>query len=517
MCSKSAFVIAALAGAAAPAVSFAQLQFVTTIPGSFTDITGDSIELFPSTEYQTYAPTTLGPRVANIAFPQGDIFLSILGTLGYSVNADFHNTNTALPSSSFYAGAAAAAVYWDDLQHTLPGAGVYSAEITENGVPVQIFQWNQLDHTPGSSGHATFELKIFGSGAGPGGALAQYIYQSTAFGDVALDSGASATIGYQLSGTSGTQYSFNTASVPGGTVLSLVPAGPTGSCCIGTQACTVAGAATCAARGGVYHGDGTTCASAGCASGACCLPAGCIITSSSACAARAGVYHGDGSACAQAGCPVNLVTNASFEDQSVTQLAPAWWLTPAVNGSHFVRETLVSQGNTPDGVNFVMFGAAGPQRDVISQTLATVPGHQYTLSFWLASPHAGSDSIQALWNGTVVFDQTPTTLVYDWTHFTVAVTAPGPTSILSFAGYDSTSFISLDDITLFDTGSSNNCYPNCDQSTAPPILNVADFTCFFQKFATSDPYANCDGSTSEPILNVADFTCFLQRYAAGCH
>src|SRR5690348_12958046 len=60
------------------------------------------------------------------------------------------------------------------------------------------------------------------------------------------------------------------------------------------------------------------------------------------------------------------------------------------------------------------------------------------------------------------------------------------------------------------------CYPNCDGSTAPPILNVADFTCFLQRFAQHDPYANCDGSTTPPIFNVADFTCFLQRFAQGC-
>jgi outer membrane protein assembly factor BamB len=34
---------------------------------------------------------------------------------------------------------------------------------------------------------------------------------------------------------------------------------------------------------------------------------------------------------------------------------------------------------------------------------------------------------------------------------------------------------------------------------------------------TSSPcYANCDGSTAQPVLNVADFTCFLQKFAAGC-
>jgi autotransporter-associated beta strand protein len=60
------------------------------------------------------------------------------------------------------------------------------------------------------------------------------------------------------------------------------------------------------------------------------------------------------------------------------------------------------------------------------------------------------------------------------------------------------------------------CYANCDASTQPPVLNVADFTCFLQKYAAGDPYANCDASTQPPVLNVADFTCFLQKYAAGC-
>jgi hypothetical protein len=60
------------------------------------------------------------------------------------------------------------------------------------------------------------------------------------------------------------------------------------------------------------------------------------------------------------------------------------------------------------------------------------------------------------------------------------------------------------------------CYPNCDQSTSAPILNVQDFTCFLQRYAAGESYANCDDSTSPPVLNVQDFTCFLQRYAAGC-
>jgi hypothetical protein len=60
------------------------------------------------------------------------------------------------------------------------------------------------------------------------------------------------------------------------------------------------------------------------------------------------------------------------------------------------------------------------------------------------------------------------------------------------------------------------CYANCDASTAAPVLNVSDFSCFLQRFAAADPWANCDQSTATPALNIADFTCFLQRYAEGC-
>jgi serine protease AprX len=60
------------------------------------------------------------------------------------------------------------------------------------------------------------------------------------------------------------------------------------------------------------------------------------------------------------------------------------------------------------------------------------------------------------------------------------------------------------------------CYANCDGSTDAPILNVADFTCFLNKYAAGDAFANCDGSTTAPVLNVADFTCFLNQYSAGC-
>jgi hypothetical protein len=64
--------------------------------------------------------------------------------------------------------------------------------------------------------------------------------------------------------------------------------------------------------------------------------------------------------------------------------------------------------------------------------------------------------------------------------------------------------------------SGGECYANCDASTQAPVLNVADFTCFLNRFAAGESYANCDNSTEVPVLNVADFTCYLNAFATGC-
>ncbi|MFN0132456.1 MAG: GC-type dockerin domain-anchored protein [Phycisphaerales bacterium] len=61
-----------------------------------------------------------------------------------------------------------------------------------------------------------------------------------------------------------------------------------------------------------------------------------------------------------------------------------------------------------------------------------------------------------------------------------------------------------------------SCYANCDDSTVAPLLNVADFACFLNRFSAGDARANCDGSFAAPMLNVNDFICFINKFAAGC-
>jgi len=74
----------------------------------------------------------------------------------------------------------------------------------------------------------------------------------------------------------------------------------------------------------------------------------------------------------------------------------------------------------------------------------------------------------------------------------------------------------VNDIVVVRPSAPPTCYPNCDQSTTPPVLNVLDFNCFLNRFSAGASYANCDGSTTPPVLNVLDFNCFLNRFSAGC-
>jgi hypothetical protein len=98
-------------------------------------------------------------------------------------------------------------------------------------------------------------------------------------------------------------------------------------------------------------------------------------------------------------------------------------------------------------------------------------------------------------------------------------TMPLPTDVRLFAGGSTATGSDVsawDNMVVAPASAPVTCYPNCDQSTTNPFLNVLDFNCFLNRFASGASYANCDGSTIPPVLNVLDFNCFLNSFAAGC-
>jgi hypothetical protein len=86
---------------------------------------------------------------------------------------------------------------------------------------VTIVQWNNIGTFAGGTGTGTFQIQIFD---GSSGILAQYIYPDVDFGGTGSFA-ASATIGAVADVANGfAQWSFNTASIQNGSVLTILPA-----------------------------------------------------------------------------------------------------------------------------------------------------------------------------------------------------------------------------------------------------------------------------------------------------
>ena len=93
--------------------------------------------------------------------------------------------------------------------------------------------------------------------------------------------------------------------------------------------------------------------------------------------------------------------------------------------------------------------------------------------------------------------------------------APNVTTVVGSTTYHWDVIVNAADVVL-RLASIAPCYANCDGSSAAPVLNVADFICFQNKYAAGSTQANCDNSTIAPILNIGDFVCFMNKYSAGC-
>jgi len=154
------------------------------------------------------------------------------------------------------------------------------------------------------------------------------------------------------------------------------------------------------------------------------------------------------------------------------------------------------------------------------------PGGTVALTFCYSlqtENSAGHDTAQVLVNGNVV-DTVPDSATAWNTRSVNMAPFAGQTVTLAFkfntvdAVFNNFRGWQLDNVVVSgqSIGCSSACYANCDGSTTPPVLNVNDFLCFQNRFASGDSYANCDGSTTPPVLNVNDFVCFQTRFAAGC-
>jgi len=125
-----------------------------------------------------------------------------------------------------------------------------------------------------------------------------------------------------------------------------------GGCCLGDGTCSVDTPANCAANGGTYFGDDSTCADGACAAAACCIDsATCADLTEDACDAMGGTYKGDGTSCAGTDC-------AAIEAGDECDVAIA-----VVDGANaFDTTNMTAGGSTPDDMmcdgTFLDWGAS---------------------------------------------------------------------------------------------------------------------------------------------------------------
>ena len=134
----------------------------------------------------------------------------------------------------------------------------------------------------------------------------------------------------------------------------------------------------------------------------------------------------------------NLIANGGFESGDFT----GWTITLAENGSNLA----VVPFNAHSGNYAASFGAFLADLDAISQTFPTVPGTVYHLSFWLSNGFDNNEFRVTL-GGVVVLDLIDSGTI-PYTQFNFTGLATGSSMTLEFAGRNSPSFTTLDDVSV---------------------------------------------------------------------
>jgi len=134
---------------------------------------------------------------------------------------------------------------------------------------------------------------------------------------------------------------------------------------------------------------------------------------------------------------VPLVQNGGFETGSIS-----FW-TPSENTADI--DVTIGQ-YVHSGTYGGQIGPIGPL-GFLSQTLATVPGQTYLLSFWLENFASTNNELSVAWNGSILYDQT-NLLAFGWSNYVFAVTATNTSMVLQFGFRNDPDWFGFDDISV---------------------------------------------------------------------
>ncbi len=252
--------------------------------------------------------------------------------------------------------------FWDDL-YTVDGTsgeGIFSSTLGAAPNRQFVIEWRTVYCCTGGAPINNFEIVLYENTGG-----FDFIYGAVA-------DRASATIGVQQDGPAGshfTSFECNTTEALQGLLLHFDCG--TGACCLVDGTCSVVDRGACAANGGLYGGDNTTCGAHCQRPGACCMPNGtCSTTSASLCASAGGTYAGDGVTCAAANCPAGGACCDTAGNCSILTSAACAASGGLYHGDNTTCSTSACIGRccSPDGTCSV----------TSQQSCSAIPGANYT-------------------------------------------------------------------------------------------------------------------------------------------
>lgn len=152
---------------------------------------------------------------------------------------------------------------------------------------------------------------------------------------------------------------------------------------------------------------------------------------------------------------VNIVKNCGFETGNFN----AWTIsgnTANPGGNYYGVDTFDAHSGTYGAYMSQDYVDGGTAPVKLSQTLATIVGDPYTVTFWLeqdTAPTTGyTHAFSATWNGTTLFSVTPSVNspgdVGSWVEYSFGGTATGATTTLQFSFQNDDNFWSFDDISV---------------------------------------------------------------------
>jgi hypothetical protein len=144
----------------------------------------------------------------------------------------------------------------------------------------------------------------------------------------------------------------------------------------------------------------------------------------------------------------NLVTNGSFETGDFT----GWTLSGDTTFTGVCNVSNCPGAFAPeDGTFAAYFGPVGDTA-TISQTIATTPGDEYSLSFYLANPVGGTPNYFNVTFGNSSFSFTNFGTAFTWQQFTLTTLATTDQTQLSFTFRNDPSYWFLDNVTVQQSG-----------------------------------------------------------------